>query len=87
MASYTVILPQNIWFVAECYATQRRFLNRIFRAMMHNCDDYPEPEKFIPERFIDTNGDIDKIAQDRLLTVIFGFGRRSGPVWTLPVPR
>ena len=46
------------------------------RAMLHNPDDYPDPGEFKPERFMGLDGDINKIAQDQLMTVVFGFGRR-----------
>ncbi|KAI0341735.1 cytochrome P450 [Trametopsis cervina] len=45
------------------------------RAMLHNPEDYPDPEKFDPERFL-TNGGIN---DDVRPLMIFGFGRRSCP--------
>ena len=44
------------------------------RAMLHNFEDYPEPEKFKPERFI-KDGKINSEIRDPL-TIAFGFGRR-----------
>ena len=41
---------------------------------MHNPADYPEPEKFIPERFI-KDGKINPEVLDPS-TIIFGSGRR-----------
>ena len=43
--------------------------------MLHNPEDYPEPEKFDPARYIGPNGDIGGSTRDPR-TVVFGFGRR-----------
>lgn len=43
--------------------------------MLHNPDDYPEPEIFRPERFIE-DGKLNPKVRDPL-TLAFGFGRRS----------
>lgn len=45
------------------------------RAMLHNSDDYPDPEEFKPERFIGADGKIDPSVRDPR-TIAFGFGRR-----------
>ncbi|THH31265.1 hypothetical protein EUX98_g2923 [Antrodiella citrinella] len=47
-------------------------------AMMHNSDDYPEPETFKPERFIGSDGNINSAIRDPR-TIAFGFGRRACP--------
>ncbi|THH30749.1 hypothetical protein EUX98_g3443 [Antrodiella citrinella] len=44
-------------------------------AMLHNPEDYPEPDQFKPERFLDTDGNIDSSVRDPT-TIAFGFGRR-----------
>ena len=44
--------------------------------MLHDPEEYPEPEKFLPERFI-KDGKINPSVMDPS-TIIFGFGRRSG---------
>lgn len=43
--------------------------------MMRNADDYPDPDPFKPERFLDKDGNIDTSVQDPT-TIAFGFGRR-----------
>ncbi|KAH8099592.1 cytochrome P450 [Cristinia sonorae] len=47
-------------------------------AMLHNPEDYPEPEQFKPERYLNQNGDIDPSVRDPN-TIAFGFGRRICP--------
>lgn len=43
--------------------------------MLHNPDDYPEPERFNPDRFI-RDGKMNPDVRNPL-SVAFGFGRRS----------
>ena len=43
--------------------------------MLHNPEDFPEPEKFNPGRFIGKNGNIDTTVRDPS-AIAFGFGRR-----------
>ncbi|KAK7677328.1 hypothetical protein QCA50_019658 [Cerrena zonata] len=45
--------------------------------MLHNPEDYPDPEEFKPERFI-KDGKLDPNVRDPL-TLAFGFGRRICP--------
>ncbi|KAH8103589.1 cytochrome P450 [Cristinia sonorae] len=47
-------------------------------AMLHNADDYPEPDTFRPDRFIGQSGEIDPNVRDPTL-IAFGFGRRGCP--------
>ena len=48
--------------------------------MTHNANDYPDPDTFEPERFLREDGKVDQEAQDRILSLVFGFGRRYVPV-------
>ncbi|TCD68446.1 hypothetical protein EIP91_010732 [Steccherinum ochraceum] len=43
--------------------------------MLHNPVDYPEPELFRPERFLGSDGKINRTVRDPT-TIAFGFGRR-----------
>ena len=45
-----------------------------FRAMLQNPEDYPEPERFNPDRFI-KDGKLNREVRDPE-TIAFGFGRR-----------
>jgi len=47
-------------------------------AMMKNPEDYPDPDDFKPERFLDGSGKINPNVRDPY-TMAFGFGRRICP--------
>ncbi|TCD61890.1 hypothetical protein EIP91_007794 [Steccherinum ochraceum] len=47
-------------------------------AMLRDPQDYEDPEKFVPERFIGVNGMIDPLIRDPI-SIAFGFGRRACP--------
>lgn len=47
--------------------------------MLHNPDDYPNPEVFNPDRFIGKDGYIEPSVRDPS-AIAFGFGRRWVPI-------
>ena len=60
------------------------------RAILHNPDTYPDPERFIPERFLKpssapsstSSDDVEQVLNPDILDpkeVAFGFGRRICP--------
>jgi cytochrome P450 len=48
------------------------------RSILHNAEDYPEPDTFKPERYLTADGKIDPTVRDPR-TACFGFGRRICP--------
>lgn len=64
----------NAW-----YAGRLSILNvylRCFRAILHDPEAYPEPEKFKPERFLNEDG---TVRDDPMLSLVFGVGKRICP--------
>ena len=53
-------------------------LQRPCRAMLHDETTYPEPFKFKPERFMTTDGQLNRDMKDPF-HMVFGFGRRICP--------
>jgi len=47
-------------------------------SILHNEEDYPEPELFNPSRFLDADGKLNPNVRDPA-TAAFGFGRRACP--------
>jgi cytochrome P450 len=48
------------------------------RSILHNPNDYPEPGRFNPERYLAPDGSLDPSVRDPR-TACFGFGRRICP--------
>ena len=44
--------------------------------MLHNEEEYPQPEKFLPERFIASSDNAAAPVPRDPRTLVFGFGRR-----------
>jgi cytochrome P450 len=49
---------------------------RCFRAILHDPEAYPEPDKFKPERFLNEDG---TVRDDPMLSLAFGVGKRICP--------
>ena len=47
-----------------------------FRAILHDPEAYPEPDKFKPERFLNEDG---TVRDDPMLSLAFGIGKRICP--------
>jgi cytochrome P450 len=48
------------------------------RSILHNATDYPDPERFHPDRYLTPDGQLDPTVRDPR-TACFGFGRRVCP--------
>ena len=46
------------------------------RAILHDPEAYPEPDKFKPERFLNEDG---TVRDDPMLSLVFGIGKRICP--------
>lgn len=83
----------NIWFdVSFMYLTFGTDIDIMFiRAMLHDEDRFPEPDKFRPERYFsdadshasqglaeDSGSPITQGAAENVRRCVFGFGRRYG---------
>jgi hypothetical protein len=79
----------NAWFAVSSFSLSHVYANDRFRAILHNPEDYPEPDEFKPERYLKRGGDgeyeIDKSVRDPRAAV-FGFGRRYVHPWGSSCP-
>jgi len=48
----------------------------VLRAILHDPEAYPEPDKFQPERFLNEDGTVQ---DDPALSLVFGIGKRICP--------
>jgi hypothetical protein len=69
------MLGLSILRSVSCYRTQRVPFNR---AVLHNPDDYPDPEVFNPSRYLTSEGALNPSVRDPRIAC-FGFGRRICP--------
>jgi hypothetical protein len=69
-----------VWFVYSLVYLLHEAIDRcsFYRSILHNSDDYPEPERFMPERFLTPEGALDPTVRNPR-TVCFGSGRRICP--------
>lgn len=66
----------NIWCVRGSSAkTSRCMVSTFHRGILHDPEVYAQPDDFIPERFLDSAGNLDVGGRDPS-DVAFGFGRR-----------
>ena len=56
------------------HSAAKQSLKCVYRAMLHDPHDYPDPERFNPDRFI-KEGALNPDVPDPT-KIIFGFGRR-----------
>lgn len=49
---------------------------RLFRAILHDEERYPNPDAFDPTRYLTPEGVLDRSAPDPTVDAAFGFGRR-----------
>ena len=65
----------NMWSVYRSCLLGWRYLKVVSRAILHDPEVYPQPDDFMPERFLDSEGNLDVQGRDPT-HVMFGFGRR-----------
>jgi cytochrome P450 len=66
----------SVWYLLSPFSSRPRLTPR--RNILHNPLDYPEPERFHPERYLTPDGTLDPSVRDPR-SACFGFGRRMCP--------
>jgi len=75
-----VIVISNVWWVHFLLRGVLALLGLTkdvasYRAILHDEENYPEPFKFNPDRFLSQDGQLNPAIKDPALAA-FGFGRR-----------
>jgi cytochrome P450 len=65
----------NAWYICRLPINLNIYL-KYFRAILHDPEAYPEPDKFKPERFLNDDG---TVRDDPMLSLAFGVGKRICP--------
>ena len=60
---------KSVTYPAKC-------LFKLYRAVLHDPEAYPDPEEFKPERFLNEDG---SVRDDPTLALAFGVGKRICP--------
>jgi len=72
------IIVGNSWSAFFSPACQRCSC-QARRGILHDPDVYPDPHRFVPERFVNHNNDKQHLSPADPLSVAFGYGRRACP--------
>ena len=62
--------------MVRCLSNYMNTCLRCCRAILHDPEEYPDPEEFKPERFINEDG---TVRDDPTLSLVFGAGKRICP--------
>jgi cytochrome P450 len=71
---WSLQMPGNVRYRSMTYCLIYSF----DRAILHDPEDYPDPEVFNPSRYLTPEGTLDPSVRDPS-TACFGFGRRTCP--------
>ena len=62
--------------MVRCLSNHMSVCLRCCRAILHDPEEYPDPEEFKPERFLNEDG---TVRDDPTLSLVFGAGKRICP--------